>query len=191
MNWTAETWTAIATVAIAAFTVVLAVTGGVQAWLTRKAINLAQAEFTATHRPRIKVRMITAPEPQPNESIRIRIAVVNVGESTAKIVHYRISARLHDGQEGFGVELNVGQDPESIYLTTGETYIFERISSFPWDGETWRAIGTDELQFIVIGDLAYEDGKELARNTGFARVLEARLGSYRISTIDAEDEYED
>jgi len=51
--------TAVATIAIALFTIVLARVTGQQARLTRQSIDLARAEFVSTHRPRIIVRNLS------------------------------------------------------------------------------------------------------------------------------------
>src|SRR6267154_4374112 len=54
-----EAITAAATVAIAAFTLVLWLATSRQARLTAQTIALARDEFNATHRPRIRVRHVT------------------------------------------------------------------------------------------------------------------------------------
>src|SRR5271155_4999154 len=90
---TAETWTAIATVVISFFTIGLAVSGGIQAWLTREAINLTRdsiklgnKEFIATHRPRLVVRFTQSDAIQPNKKPGAQLVVDNAGSAKAYII---------------------------------------------------------------------------------------------------------
>jgi hypothetical protein len=77
--------TAASTAVIAFFTIVLVFVTGRQARLTRKAIELGNREFIATHRPRIRIREIeTGGLAQQPHVATIRAA--NVGATEARVV---------------------------------------------------------------------------------------------------------
>src|SRR5258708_868823 len=57
-NLTSDAITAISTAVISIFTIVLAYVSHRQAKLTRESINLANREFVATNRPKLKVRRL-------------------------------------------------------------------------------------------------------------------------------------
>jgi hypothetical protein len=78
------TITALATVAIAAFTIVLAIVTNRQARFTRESIELARDEFNATHRPRITVRGFqTLTGGLADEDVSVIFLYVNTGDSDA------------------------------------------------------------------------------------------------------------
>src|ERR1700688_3673164 len=86
--------TAISTAVIAAFTIILAGVGYCQARLIRKSINLARAEFNATHRPKIRIHVAEFKHLPPKiegDSNRAGASVLcfNVGESAAMNVEVR------------------------------------------------------------------------------------------------------
>jgi hypothetical protein len=72
--------TAVATIFIAAFTIVLAKVTGKQARLSRESIDLARSEFIATHRPRIVLRDVSFVDGQ------ILYMLVNTGDTKATVV---------------------------------------------------------------------------------------------------------
>lgn len=81
-NWirSPDNLTAVSTVVIAAFTVVLAWVGYCQARLIRRSIDLAAKEFIASHRPRIILRNVDL------QDGNVLYMLVNVGDTKATVV---------------------------------------------------------------------------------------------------------
>jgi hypothetical protein len=95
VNWTPEFTTAAATVVIAAFTVVLAGGGSVQAYLTRQAINIARDELISAHPPKLAVRYIHLT--CGNEHIEVDFTVENTGGSRATVTQSMIGLCIYGG----------------------------------------------------------------------------------------------
>lgn len=115
-----QTWngavTAVATVFIAAFTVVLALTTNRQARLTRDSINLARDEFNATHRPRIIMR-----DPY-RDGDKVLYSLVNNGDAPGTIIESRITVEFVPDHEPIKPLLSVGHDDLGrLTFTPGET----------------------------------------------------------------------
>jgi len=89
-EWRPDVWSALATIAVAAFTLVLAVATNVQAGLTRDAIQVARDEFNATHRPRFEMSFLRrvaedAGRSLDNQPIAVQFRVENVGTGKGTI----------------------------------------------------------------------------------------------------------
>jgi len=76
--------TAISTLTIAAFTIVLAIGSSVQAWLTREAIRVAREEFISSHRPRIVLRDVDMASAAEGHEIYYMLA--NSGDTRGTII---------------------------------------------------------------------------------------------------------
>jgi hypothetical protein len=76
---------ALATTAIAFFTLTLWRATTKQVKLTRDSINLGRAEFNATHRPRLRVRRIVAAPLTASAPPRAATDVANIGDGNARI----------------------------------------------------------------------------------------------------------
>jgi hypothetical protein len=102
-----ESWTALATVAIAAFTLTLWLSSE-KMWrvtristaaarrslgIARRQIELARQEFLSTHRPKIRIKSVSLmnQEVHYDEPIIIRVNCVNHGATDATLVTYGIS----------------------------------------------------------------------------------------------------
>jgi hypothetical protein len=80
-----EIWTALATVAIAAFTWTLWQSSEKMWRATADGLNLARQEFIASHRPLLKVKLVQVVEGD-GERAAINFTVVNVGNSNAYVI---------------------------------------------------------------------------------------------------------
>jgi hypothetical protein len=77
--------TAIATAFIAIFTLVLAYVSRRQAKLTRESIALARAEFTSSHRPKIRIKHVWLVAFGSDQPVTVDIVYTNVGDAKAII----------------------------------------------------------------------------------------------------------
>jgi len=185
--------TAIATIFIAAFTIVLAIVTRRQGLLTREAIKLARDEFNATHRPKLRVRRMR-PHPTDCTPVGVQYAMVNVGETTAIIKRHELTATIYlttlctqpDDSEA-------KQTPQSITLDCpqlegGESRLFYFSTNI--DSQYGLGWGMANSNLKIRGIVEYEDGVWIKRRTGFLRTYDVTLGCFRKSG-DAEEEYED
>jgi hypothetical protein len=182
--------TAIATIFVAAFTIVLARVTARQARLTREAVALGRDEFNATHRPRLHVRNIVvkpaskgpggypAPEFAPNHPVSGQFYVANIGASPARIVesHCEIlwdltglpMTRPYEGKNG-----NDAVPPCTIAGGSSAVGCFQSEQLFDVEGTLGAPGGP---QIYVMGWIEYADGNDIRRRTAFCRQLIRREG---------------
>ena len=188
----AEDWTAAATVVIAAFTVILAISGGVQAYLTRRAINLASAEFIATHRPKIRARQFTIGQLIPDQRAVIHFEVVNIGDTRATITEHNQSVGIvfgHDLPEGLLVlPSDTAKTVNQILVAGQHAEFFFEGAAFSEDDIGWFRAGRSGL--YVHGEITYRDDNKITRKTGYLRVHDAESKRFR-ATGDTNYDYED
>lgn len=183
------------TFVLAIFTVVLAATSIWQGILTRRSIGLAREEFLATHRPRVRVRWISGPNSAENDCTGFRVAIVNVGDSTATITGYFIGALFLDSDGAFVGALRLADEDttEDIRLRVGQTHIVTRVSEAPVPQRDWDRIREEATNtFLVLdGWFTYADDLGLERTTSFARQYDGQRQGWRPFAPVAEQEYED
>lgn len=188
MNWSPEVATAVATVVIAGFTFILALGGAIQAWLTRKAINLSRDEFTATHRPRIVVRGVEMHFGDDGKIDGVAFRYINAGETPATVVEIGAEVPIA-GQLPSGMKFTKHKI-SGVTLVSGEGREF--VVPAP-DLHTARAIAqtrapspTDQTS-ILVGYVIYEDPGGRRRKMGFYRI--SRVSGFSWAT-DKDSEYE-
>lgn len=178
--------TAIATIFIAAFTIVLAIVTRRQGLLTREAIKLARDEFNATHRPKLRVRRMR-PHATDCTPVAVQYVMVNVGETTAIIKRHEITLCTQPDDSG------AKQTPQSITLDClqlkgGESRLFFKNIDIDTQYDFGWSMANSILK--IRGIVEYEDGAGTTRRTGFLRTYDDKLGCFRKSG-DTEEEYED
>jgi len=190
----ANNLTAISTLVIAFFTVVLAFVGWRQAKLTRQAIALARDEFNATNRPELFVRDVHA----SSEGDRTGIAytVVNRGKAPCNITRSALVAEVVDTGK-LAVNLRpTGKrnDVGAIALAPGQTYegIFSNVTEafefgfFIESNKSHDFVG--ELHFA--GAIEYTDASQIVRRVVFRRRFEHASQRF-VETGDPETNYSD
>jgi hypothetical protein len=185
-NWlrAPDNLTAISTLAIAAFTVVLAIVGYSQARLLRKSVDLARDEFVAAHRPRIVLRDVHL------EGDEILYMLVNVGETTATIVESWIIAETILVKSAVRPLRSAGHnDLGSLRFAGGE--IKDLTFSVPSDlglvsgfGDRSGSIFMGERHFA--GTIVYTDDLGVRRRSVFRRRW--HNGDSRFIRLNSEDE---
>lgn len=116
MICTPEAATAAATIVIALFTVVLALTGGVQGWLTWRAVNLTRLELIQTHRPRIILREVYI------DDGKIWFRLVNTGGTSATIIESYVMTEIANTKAALRSLLSTGKDDLGRRVLTGGEY---------------------------------------------------------------------
>jgi hypothetical protein len=168
-----ENLTAISTLGIFAFTVILALVGYCRARLIGQSIDLARAEFNSSHRPHLIVRDVC------KEGRNITYLLVNKGEAPAAIVESWIMAELVPDRQVLRPLRSTGHDDLGrIFLAVGEvrdqTYRLPDEIGFATDFPGTRKIGIGGMpavhgQIYFTGTIVYENGGHRRRSV-FRRV---------------------
>ena len=186
--------TAVATVFIAAFTIVLALVTGRQARLSRQAIDLARDEFTASHRPYLIVRDVCL------DGNNVAYLLINKGDARATIVEsWILLERVADGHtlrplRSFGhddlgkISFAIGEVKEMTYpiphdiafsMTYGHTRRIATNVSPPFHGSQY-----------FTGTIVYEDASGHRRRSVFRRLWNQSSGGggsfERLAALDQE-----
>jgi hypothetical protein len=183
--------TAVSTVFIAVFTIVLAWVTNRQARLTRQAIALARQDFTATHRPRIIVRSIQGPFHRPDDVQFVRINVINIGPSAAIIQELgcdlaRRKGKLWRAPGADGSPKTI--DP--IRLISGERRTFEVPAKTAYTEAEIFADAIDAEEICAFGAIRYRDDNGIMRDTGFFRIYDPKSERF-VPSNDPGEEYQD
>jgi len=172
------TLTALATIAIAGFTLILWQATSRQARLTREAIELGNKEFNVTHRPQIIVRTFEQCTEIGSGLLGASITYINIGSSPATIVELRGKILWDIGGLRPGILEMVASEPDKPRtVAVGEEGSYSLFSTYTFDGagaiSGRQALGTGRL--VCIGYLRYTDANGIERKTGFCRRYEEGL----------------
>jgi hypothetical protein len=167
----AESWTAAATVVIALFTIVLAISTTYQARLTRKTIELARQEFLSTNRPKIRFKHVwLASEFFHNRPIVGRVTCVNVGTSNATIFEYAMRFLVIKTGKSLPMPSEFQPVRIGLLLPSGVNHTFDDLTD-TLQKDDIVAIRAGRLQFLFIGYVHYRDDLGRFRTGAFCRVM--------------------
>jgi hypothetical protein len=94
-SWSAEGWTAFATLLTALATMILALCTYVQARLTREMIKVARDEYVASHRPKLILRQAFSLITDPLEAtIVVQYTITNIGETRCWMTSCHLGVEL-------------------------------------------------------------------------------------------------
>ncbi len=170
--------TALATILIAVFTIVLTFVTGGQALQTRKALNL-------TRRPKLRVRL-TRPL-FTDGAIKIAYTLINVGDKPAILKRHEIT--LYMQPNATDAEIKVIAENLSLpcpHLQGGESR--DMSTTIGAQNDLGWSIANNNS--VLRGILEYEDEFGIMRRTGFSRTWDVKLRRFRKGD-DIEEEYED
>jgi hypothetical protein len=176
LNYSSPALTALATIAIAAFTLILWLATSRQAKLTREAIELGNREFIATHRPKLILREAVSLITDPLEAkIMVTYTLANVGASDCWITEAHIGIDFMSGQ-GYPVFM---MTPDQAYpnnvpyigrFGAGERRQLRFVDPHQvWDYQRRHDWDDTELGLHFVGHVAYIDapGSNVARHIAF------------------------
>jgi len=156
--------------------------------LMEKQKEIARQEFLATHRPKLRIRLLKVDEPIPNLPVTVRYEIVNVGDGQANAITSAITLQVMTDLQArkwtsWSKEFAV---PDS--LIAGESVEVTQVTDATF------AKGFVMSKVRVRGIVAYSDGPGTRRKTGFFRERGESLNRFR--RIDDQDiasdyEYED
>jgi hypothetical protein len=190
--------TAISTVFIALFTIVLGITSIYQGRQTAKALKLAQDEFISTHRPKLILREAFALYDAPGKPVDVLYVITNKGGSKGTIIQSALEVQFYSQLPG-----NVLLTPFSLGKQTidGGTHdwSFEAGQSrqfhYVAKGEPWPPrvdIGTQGAALFFSGHFVYADFRGIQRATAFRRIYDVgreRFYRYREPGHEEDEEY--
>jgi hypothetical protein len=188
--------TAVSTVVIAAFTIVLAWVGWCQSSLIRKSIDLARAEFLSTHRPRLIVRQFQLDPVLVDHPIRVTFSVINAGNTEATLRFVAGEVALWDTDDRIYVAPGIDPlqrpiiDERIRQLENGRRVAFTAESRFTvaeWQSD---AVDSKRLRIRCIGEITYADRRGTDRRTGFHRTYEVETDMF-IPSTNPDQEYQD
>jgi hypothetical protein len=191
-KWRHEFWCEfkITDAIIAIFTVILPiVTAGLifvgicQTRQVAKTIALGRDEFNATHRPKLRVRVMKPPLTD-DKVFTIHYTVFNIGERLAIPKHHEIMWYVQPATETSVItESHSFPCPE---LKPGQSEMKKiHITDFSRSYDLFAG-----AEFKIRGIIKYEDNDGIMRRTGFLRTYNAVLRCFRASE-DKGEEYED
>jgi len=194
----AAAWTAIFTCILTASTIGLwgqtkrlAEGAADQSKQMAKSLALAQREYDATHRPRIKLRNIGYPPIRRNVPVTFRITIANAGDNDATIVAVAIGVNRNTETGIFAVPLSPPHDEKKITLKGGQLHTFYRDAVENSESTVWSGVLADMDTLTVFGEITYSDKNNIVRRTGFGRTWDKNLRAFRRSQTYADFEYED
>jgi hypothetical protein len=205
----ATVMTAIATVFIAAFTISLAKATNQQGGTTLEALDLARAEFLATHRPKIIVREAILAAVMEGAPVEAVIHLANVGDSWGKIVRGLIDLEEVNTKADrllLVSSVDLVNEIGDLKLAPGQSVLFaySSLKKRPNQGKAplWSAdrfglktghnrdpdnparvipFQWREFEIHLVGQFIYEDAQGLQRRTAFRRrLIPERQRFYRL-----------
>jgi hypothetical protein len=166
---------------VALFTGLLFISTCLLWWTTKRTVDIARREFTASHRPRIIVRYIEWGGYNDEAQEVAFVHIVNVGVSDATIEEFGADLAKRDTKES---------TIERFRLISGQRHTFDVPAKAAYTEQDIAADAMDSIELCVFGAIRYSDGNGVARETGFFRVLDTKSEKF-ISSKDKGEEYQD
>jgi hypothetical protein len=164
--------TAIATVFIAAFTIVLAWVSRRQARLIEDQVRLSRNEFFVTHRPRIIVRAFQMLNPDAGVAVAPQVIFIahNIGDSPARIVEVRSATRVQPANARIPNDLAFPfHEDFNVTLASGQKEVFPMNGAAPFAADEPMNVFAGHSMLLCLGVVAYLDDAGTRRETGFCR----------------------
>jgi hypothetical protein len=180
----------------AIFTGLLFLTGAIQAWLfvwqlgkISEQGKLARDEFNATHRPKLRVRLLKVKPLEIGKPVEIEYALANIGQNDAVKIHSEITLKVVAGH--LGKEDSWTKEFQISDIATGgcvtPTQVTDAVVSPDWDDVLKNPNGKVRIQGII----NYEEKSGIRRKTGFFRECTDGLNRFsRFGTEDIQSDYE-
>jgi hypothetical protein len=187
----AETWTALATIAIAVFTYALKRATD-RLWdANERQIRLAREEFISTNRPKLIVRQFILQPPVTNDALKIDFSIFNVGNTEATVRLFGAEVALWNGRfwEAPGIDRNVRPFGPRV-IRNGERVSVTIMSRFNLTATQLTAIQQGTFIICAVGEFTYSDALGTERRTGFRRNHDVTTDMFTTST-NPDQEYQD
>jgi hypothetical protein len=167
-----EAITALATVVIAVYTVVLAWTSSRQSKLIASQVRLAREEFIATHRPQLRLSRFYLSNPIMSQGERpsIIFMIQNVGLSVARVTEIRSVSIVLGIEDQFPKNMGIPfSEKFTTRLESGQSEIFPVNGTVPLEDEDRGWVPQGKKNLYCLGVVVYLDELGNRRETGFCR----------------------
>ena len=165
---------------------------------TRKALEIGQKEFLATHRPILKIRRIWPTgrsEFMGRRVTEVRTIISNIGTTSAYIVSFSLVVGERDKEMRIAFQADTDKVlyEENISIAPGKQAIINQSSELDIHPAQYL-VTRNGHEVMAIGIVTYRDDAGIERNTGIARVYDPNM--HRFKLLDANDpeadrEYQD
>jgi hypothetical protein len=165
------TLTALATIAIAAFTLTLWRATTEQGRLTRDTLRFARDEFIATHRPRIVIRHVQfagGNSYRVGKKLCISFRFWNAGDTEAKIVEICTDVIVAGIIEYLSPRFH-RYKPTGLFIKAGDGDLYEAVSHDVFSNVDQASLVGVRSHIFLVGYITYEDGVGGTRQKGFCR----------------------
>jgi hypothetical protein len=162
--------TAAGTIAIAAFTVLLVIVGGIQSWLLRKSVDAMREDFVATHRPRLILRDAFSVPVAGNELIEVDYSITNVGGSRCIIVRTALDV-VEDPNRHSGLKQHPAFTDRQLIgeaFAAGETKEFHFRAGIRWPADRIQWMDDAVGDLVFCGHINYQDRSSRPANRRMA-----------------------
>lgn len=158
----------------------------------KKASTLAMQEFVSIYRPKLRVRMVKIQSVTRGKPVIVKVEIVNVGETKARIVSNELSVQINDINSGDILSISKRSIPITSEMSGGESIIFPMESSLigneEWE-ENPRLWAYEQV--IIRGFIQYIDDNGITRRTAYVRVGRESGDTRRLFKDNPDEEYED
>ena len=180
------------TIVIALFTIALAKSTKRLSKVTKSLADITAAEFSASHRPRIRIRAIRFDSVENGEQetdVPLKITVVNVGDLPARVIGYRVATHVEQDLPSLDFYLDVATVQVAVDVAGGAANFFNAESGLT--SILHNAFHRPSIHAIcVIGTIIYLDERNICRTTGFFRRYDAKSRRFMREATDRYEQYE-
>lgn len=172
-GWAQKFWTdpnATFSGAVAFFTFLLFIVGGVQGKLIANQIKLGRDEFNATHRPRLRLRTVTVSDLVPDKQVPARIEISNFGDGDAEIVSFGVDIFYRHANPEAPVSYGAAPKPVSRTIMPGQQIILDVLGSNVLTENMILNLHMTDAALCLLGIIGYKDKNGTVRNTSFFRI---------------------
>lgn len=180
----------------AVFTGLLFIVSAIQAalfvWQLRRIseqAKLARDEFSATHRPKIRVRLLRVKPLEVGKPVRIDYVVANVGENDAVRLRSEITLTVLVGDSN--TEKSWTHEFPVDDVITGACVIPVHVTNAIVGSDWGEVLKNPSGKIRIQGAITYEEKTGTRRKTGFYRECAGDLNRFnRFGTADIQRDYE-
>lgn len=164
------------------FTGVLTVVGLAQGFLNYWQIQLAREEFIASHRPRLRIRLVKVKTKNAGDPVGIEFTVTSAGETEAREIKAEVTLEVQSDGGSVKETFTIADE-----LAPGEPQVVSRVMNMAQPIHWKPAMG----DVRVNGHISYKDKSGIVRRTGFYRYSTGDLNRFRLpADTDIERDYE-
>jgi len=163
--------------------------------------KIATQEYVASHRPKLRIRLLKMDKLAVGQNIAIQYEVVNIGDTNAHIVTNEITLRVDGVEKDRKNLLYTCQFHFADNIAKGEALLARKVTPIVF-AKGWTRYDNDyvpddwaEQRVRISGTIKYLDDNGTTRRTGFYRICTDDVNRFRMLDADSparpDLEYED